>query len=191
MCSAGLSLPSQTVSGRSSLLDIAPTLLAFLHLAPMKDIDGVSLLQAPLAKKTSGFSMGTPVSRPLYLETGYSLANIETDKISINKVLKKSLSAYQLNPENAYLSIRAGAERSVIKGKQRALLMGDWLLARYPASYRKKIFSKKTFSLPAHYVLANIKTGQWSIGFDSSLAKAAPLKQLRKKFEAFYGDELL
>lgn len=183
--SFGFSLPSQLIKDRSSLLDIAPTILDLLHLSPMQGIDGVSLVPSMLVKKRIAYS-----SRSFYLETGYSVADLQSSEIAVNKVIKHSLGLYQLNPQNGYLHVKSTAEKSVIKSKQRALLLGDWLLARYPASYRNNIFSKKVFSLPAYYVLANIKTGQWTIDLNSTFAKTAPLKRLKKEFDDFYGDEI-
>ena len=182
-----------TVNSRSSLLDVAPTILDFLKLPPLKAVEGRSLLA-----DLKGASAGRQ-ERALYLETGHSVAEIERDKIDVAGAIKHSIKLYQLNPQTGYLSVKRSAEKAVLQTKQRALLLGPWILARYPASIRKTLVPSKVqknnlvykeYRLAAYYVLANLETGEWTIGFDSAFAKKAPLAELQKKFKDFYGAEL-
>jgi len=177
---------------RSSLLDLAPTILALLHLAPMQPVDGLSLEPLLFAKTATVLP-----TRPLYLETGYSLSDIETNDIKPEKVIDHSLHLYQVNPKTGYLYIKPSAERAVLENKQRAILWGPWLLARYPASKHLRLLragehlSLKEEAQPAYYLLANLETHQWTLGLDTPFAKGAPIHQLQKQLQAFYGDELL
>lgn len=183
-----------SVPYRSSLLDIAPTLLGLLKQPPLKSIDGTSL-----EPYIFNYQKEKPVQRSFFLETGHSLSEIETNEIKVEKVLKKTIDLYQLNPKNGYVFVKPTAEKAIIEGKQRAVLLGDWILARYPASQRMKLtrsnlrskaMENVNYLQPAYYVLANIKTGAWTIGLDTALAKQAPLSELQNYFKAFYGAEL-
>lgn len=178
---------------RSSLLDIVPTILAFLELQPMKNMDGTSLLPYLRSKSDDN------VLAPFYLETGHSVSDIETNNIEVDKVVKHTIKLYRVNPQNGQLYVNPAEEKAVLKSKQRAVIIGPWLLARYPSSIRTKLvisgvrknrLISKSYVLPAYYVLANINTSEWTVGFDSILAKKAPLRELKKKFKEFYGDEV-
>ncbi len=184
--------PAHAVQERGSLLDIAPTLLALLHLPPMKQMDGLSLV--PFLFKAGKAALP---ARPLYLETGYSVSELETNKIEVEKVISRTIHLYQVNPENGYLYIKPSADAAVLENKQRAILFGPWLLARYPALQRTRLIRSrgsldfKTEVQPAYYLLANIQTGEWTMELDTTFAKKAPVAELRKKLKAFYGGELL
>jgi hypothetical protein len=188
-----LGFKPQALAFRSSLLDLAPTILAFLHLAPMPAIDGHSLLPYLLSSSTK-----SSASLPLFLETGHSISEIETNDIKVEKVLKKTIDLYELDPVKGYLFIKPSAEQAILESKQRAVLLGNWLLARYPPSLRtqlspsgvKMLVKTKTYLQPAYYVLTNIKTGAWTIDWDTALAKEAPLVAMLGYFKTFYGKEL-
>lgn len=193
----GINTIAKQISSRASLMDIAPTTLELLNLIPMKITDGVSF-------KPSLFSLATQTTsqRPLFLETGHSISEIQTKDIFIENVIKKTIGVYQINPSSGQLFVKSAAEQSINQSKQRAVLLGDWLLARYPATTKTIMASSKeknTSSIklslepqtyPPFFVIANLKTGEWSIDFSSSLAKKAPIIELSKKFNDFYGDEI-
>jgi hypothetical protein len=52
------------------------------------------------------------------------------------------------------------------------------------------LYVRKSFVIPPYYVLANLKTGQWTIGLSSQLAKKAPVDQLLRRLKGLYGDEI-
>lgn len=187
----GFLFPARTIQQRVLLSDIAPTVLDFLKLAPLKKGDGISLI--------TFLHNDRPVSRPLFIESGYTLTEIEKNDIFVAQVLKKTIGAYQINPDNGLVSLKNAAEKSLIQNKQYALLLDDWLLARYPATSRTKLNPSKqdlkqlvftTYYEPPFYVIANLKTQKWSIGLDSPIAKQAPLGKLRKLLEGFYRADL-
>lgn len=179
------------VSSPTSLLDISPTILDFLKLPPLAKSDGVSFFPA-LFSKTMG-----DASRSLWLETGYKISAIETSNIHAAEVLQKGISIYQIN-KNGLLFVKPNAEHSIIKEKQRAILMGDWMLAYFPKNTGLRLVHKKNstemvfeqYTIPDFFVVANTRSGKWTIGFTSSLAKTAPIMELKKKFYGFYGDEV-
>lgn len=181
-----------SINTPASLLDISPTILDLLQLNPIKHTDGISLKRFILHPETKSLA-----SRPLFLETGYSLSEIETNNIFVNKVISKSIGAYAINPKNGFLYVKAEAEKSIIQNKQRAVLIGNWLLARYPASTRNKLAlahhksqTMSHYTIPAYFVLANIKTGKWTIGLNDELSTIAPTEELLSQFQHFYGDEI-
>ncbi len=193
----GGQLPVQQINEPASLLDIAPTILDFQGFSPMNNIDGVSLFGY-----FSGSSRKPDSQRALFLETGDSMSEIETDHIYIQKVIKHEIGVYEINPQNGLLRMNPIAEKSVIKNKQLAVMWQGWYLARYPAHLEKKLvlekgktksrplYVRKSFVIPPYYVLANLKTGQWTIGLSSQLAKKAPVDQLLRRLKGLYGDEI-
>lgn len=188
----GIANQARQIKSPSSLLDIAPTILEFLKLPPLEKSDGVSL-------KSYLFDANPlPLTaRALFIESGHTITEIQTNDIFIDKVVKNAIGIYQIDPRTGLLFIKPEAEQSITRSKQRAILLGDWLLARYPASTRSKLATShtkkidfQTYTSPAFFVLTNLKTGKWSVGLQSSLAKEAPLNELLQKFNSFYGDEL-
>jgi hypothetical protein len=184
---------TQRVTTPVSLSDIAPTLLALLQLPPLKHSDGISLVA-----DLENVSLNQPSSRAFFIETGDSLSEIETDHIFLEKVLAKKAGLYRVNAQTALLTMDPLAEKALIKSKQRAIIWGDWLLARYPVSTREAMkreknsaqMKPKTVTVPAYYVLVNLRTGQWTVGFDSAFAQQAPVAALRKQLNDFYGEEM-
>lgn len=188
----GENISPHALSMRVSLIDIAPTVLDFLHLAPMPLVDGISLYDdiANLGKTKI-------IPRAFYLETGDSLSEIETDHIYIEKVIKHQIGIYTIDPQKGLLMMDALAEQAILKNKQLAILRGDWLLAHFPPKLEKKWVTSqsshkvmKSSIVPAYFVLVNVKTGQWTIGLASPFAKQAPVVDLLGQLKRFYGDEL-
>jgi len=135
----GLPLTPKVSSFRSSLIDIMPTVLAFLHKPPIES-DGLSL-----------FNLKAHVSRPLYLETDFRIPAIETSEISVGNVLKQSLHFYELDPKNGYLYVNSTAEKLGAVKKQRAVLKDNWLIADINDAN------------PPYKVIVNLKTKRWRI----------------------------
>lgn len=180
------------VDARASLLDVTPTVLDLLHQKKMSHSEGISLM--PYVNNTS-----KPISRPLYLETGFTISVIESKNIFINQVIHNAIGAYDVNPTNGLLVMKPEIEKSLSSSKQRAVLWDDWLLAHYPARTRVKLSiaaNKKSqpifthYTTPPYYVLVNVKTGKWTIGVSDRFSAQAPTQQLLKLFNQFYGDEI-
>jgi arylsulfatase A-like enzyme len=161
-----------------SLLDIAPTLLDMLGETALAQADGISLRNYFFAGNLPGRS------RPLFLETGDSFSEIETDHIYLEKVIRHEIGVYGINPLNGQLVMNPVAAQSMIKNKQLGVMWGDWILARYPVSKQKKHI------VPPYFILANMKTGEWTVGLDSAFASKAPTRELMGLLKNFYGEEL-
>lgn len=181
----GVNIQKQSIENPSSLLDIAPTILNYLNLSPIKNSDGFILGE-------------TKPNKPIFLETGYSISEIETDKISVAKVIKKSSDTYKINPNNGLLYVNPLAEKAILKNKQRAILFNNWLLAKYPENISQKLTPKPdapgrltlvSNKIPSFYVLINLNDRQWTTDLTSTLAKKAPIKELLERFNNFYSDE--
>jgi len=169
-----------------ALTDITPTILEILKLPALKKTDGISLTGMMAGKNQKA----TP--RAFFLETGDSLTEIETDHIYIEKVIAKKIGIYRIDPQTTLLIMDPKAEKSINVNKQRAVILGDWLLAHYPASMHDKLVNKKIKSvmIPPYYVLVNMKTGQWTIDLNTPFAKTAPKAILLNKLKTFYGNEI-
>jgi len=189
----GLQTKIRNINSRTSLIDIAPTILDYLKLPSLNNIDGISLA-SPIFQSYSDKNS----HRPLFLESGYSIAEIEKNDIFIEKVLKHAIGAYIINPHNGLVYMNPLAQKSINQSKQRAVILDDWMLAYYPSTTRLKLefppHSKvghfKPFITEPYYVLLNLKTGKWGIGLTSSLTKTAPMKELLNQFNQFYGKEI-
>lgn len=188
-------LPQRKINQVVTLLDIAPTVLSFLKLDPLKQVDGESL--------TPYFSADPhhiSLPRTVFIETGETAAPLETDAIAVADVVKKMVQAYCIDATHGRLEVTPAAEKSMLKAKQRAILSGDWLLARYPAELRTQLVANKSHKnnelvlkstlIPDYFVLVNLKSGNWTMNLSSAFAKASPLADLMRKFKIFYGDEV-
>jgi hypothetical protein len=191
----GASMPAIEDASMVSLLDIAPTILAYLSLPPLQSAQGISL-----ANSLSGIKHGdNKISRALFLESGDSISEIETDHIFIEKVVKREIGIYQVNTKNGLLSIKPLAAASMIKNKQHAVIQGDWLLAHYPQQNKTRLAPSANnqselvfdnYVLPDYYLLMNLKTRQWTIGLDSRFAQNAPTKKLLQQLQDFNRGEI-
>ncbi len=184
---------SQEISAPVSLLDIAPTLLAALNMPPLKKIDGISL-----AASFHGHPQTPASHRILFFESGDYFSEIETDHIYIEKVIQREAGLYHINPHTGLLTMDEVAAQSINAAKQRAVLQGDWVLARYPASTIYKLMPAnnhstgmmlKPVTLPPYFILANIRSGQWTVGLNTAFAQAAPINVLTRELRGFYGSD--
>jgi arylsulfatase A-like enzyme len=185
-------LKPHLVTDRVLLLDLAPTLLDWLHLPPLQHADGISLaayLTDPAAHAAN--------ERLLFLESGYSLPEIQQDGILIDKVIARSINLFQIDSKTGLVSMLPDAEKLSIANKQRGVLQGDWLLVYYPASAKYKmvmsanrqIHYEPYIALP-YAVLVNLKTLQWTVDLTGPFAATAPLSALTQALNQFYGDEM-
>jgi len=188
----GSDLLGQAHTQVSSLLDIWPTLIDAVHGPTVTGLEGQSLYAG-----FNGVSNETQ-ARLIFLETGDSLNEIETDKIYIEKVIKREIGIYQINAENGLLTIAPEAEASIIKNKQLAILSGDWMLAHFPVrglshlvfTNQKSQLTLKTDIIPAYFVVANLKTKEWTIDLTSPLAHQGNAENLLKLLRDYYPGEV-
>jgi arylsulfatase A-like enzyme len=175
------------VMERVSMLDIAPTLLTLLKMPLLRNGDGISLEPYLFSAEPV-----TAQPRTFFLETSFTINEIERENISVDKVLQKALAYYQVDPLTGLISVKADAEKSMNRVKQFGILQGDWLYVQYPLT-RGLHFAHNTFEsyvAPAYEVLVNLKTGIWTTELNTPFALASPARKLKLQLEAFYGAEL-
>ena len=180
--------PPKTINDRVMLMDIAPTVLALAHLPSLPHADGISL--KPYLRGNDYLN----ATRPLFFESSFTLEEIEKSGISVDKVLAKAIHLYRMDKQGL-IFIKPDAEQAMAANKQYAILLGDWMLAFYPASERtspaveastKNMIFKNNVA-PAFMVLMNLKTGKWTTELDTDFAKNAPLDELQQQLLNFYG----
>ncbi len=157
----------------ASLIDISPTVLDYLHL-PRTTMQGVSLLPDITMNQATGIG-----DRPIFIETEFTLPSILTADPSITKVLDEGIGYYQLDKATGMLEVKPMFTRLIIKGKQRAVVQGSWMLAMYPNANKA-----------ATLVLVDLANRQWTTDLQSSFAQSSPLPQLLSELQQFYGDEV-
>jgi arylsulfatase A-like enzyme len=163
---------AQNVSAMVSLIDIEPTILALLKL-PSTKTDGQSL---------SAYIEGGKINnkpRMMFVESGFSPPAIKEKKIPIEKVLKQSLTFFDIDNKTSKLTLNPQIAPTLLQSKQRAVYYNDWILAFYP--------TKKGIITP---ILANQKTGKWTDDLQTQFAKKSPLNKMLIAMKAFYGKEL-
>jgi hypothetical protein len=187
---------AHTVSDRTLLMDIAPTLLDLLNLPKLAHSDGLSL-KPYFSESTDAHHPQS--ERPLFWESSFTLEEIEKQGISVEKVLAKTVKLYRMDPQSGLIFIKKDAEQGMGKNKQEAIIQGDWLLAQFPESARTEVIYTEpsqegalhTRIEPRYMVLVNLKTGDWTLELDNAFARTAPLKSLREQLYAFYGAEIV
>jgi arylsulfatase A-like enzyme len=198
-----------------SLIDIAPTILDTLNLPSLNNADGITLKSLIInntknENKPRALFFETGIWMPLF--------GIDDLKHGmINKYIAEKLNTlYGYDSKNNYIIIKSSAIKNLLDSKQRGILYGNWFFSRYPkglditstirplqdiqndhcdfiktdnGDHKNGICYSFTKTPKPFYVLANTKTGQWTLDLNSAFAKTAPLKLLMQKFIAFYGDE--
>ncbi|MEO8401549.1 MAG: sulfatase-like hydrolase/transferase, partial [Gammaproteobacteria bacterium] len=171
-----------------SLLDVTPTVLDLLHLAPLKQSDGISL--KPYLDNSS---LSSSAPRAFYFETSFTLAEIENETVSVGKVLKKIIGFYQIDPATGQVILRYKNDQAIRHDREFAIQQGYWLLAQYPSITRIKMVKGadhqlifKTYQQASYSVLVNLRTGQWTTELKTGFAKQAPLPVLQRQLHELY-----
>ncbi len=136
-----------------SLVDIAPTIADYLNLPNQS---GVSLLRQ------------INPNRSIFIETGLTSRILNTQHPELKELLSETIRFYDIDTNNSYIFLKPEATNYLITQKQKAVIQYPWFYATIT-------------NTDSHQdsVLANLYTGQWSHGEDSSLAWQAPLRQLK------------
>ncbi|MFT4060314.1 MAG: sulfatase-like hydrolase/transferase [Legionella sp.] len=158
----------QTIDVRVALIDLAPTILEFLHMTIPQKMDGISLLHAMVAPLVQ-----LP-QRIFYIESGM----FPNQLLSKQKSIAIGELYYNVNPLNGELEIKPAMMKAISEQKIYGIISGDWILALYP--------DKKTY-IP---VIQNLHTDRWSDNLHSDFAKSAPVKKMYQQMQHFYGKEL-
>ncbi len=168
-----LSNISTKISYPSSLVDINPTILNYLRM-PIINKDGISLL--PLITGNTDQALQP---RPIFMETGLSLSAITKINPDPAQVLAQGIDYYSFDKKNNYITVNSKLMNQTLAAKQKAILNFPWLLIVIPHGAQ-----------PNEVILANLKTGQWTLELDSPLARQAPLKNIKQEMQKFYGNEV-
>ncbi|MBV8802113.1 MAG: sulfatase-like hydrolase/transferase [Gammaproteobacteria bacterium] len=150
-----------------SLLDITPTVLDLLTFSPLNDSDGISL--KPYFLHTS--MQKSNLQRVFYFETSFSIPDMETDRIVIDKLLKKVIYLYSLDSQTGEIYINPNLISAITQRQQHATLKNNKLLAYMPSDYiLKVVWDKQTrkkklayVTVPGYQILVNLQNGKWSI----------------------------
>jgi arylsulfatase A-like enzyme len=110
---------------RGSLADVLPTVLAWLGMSPPTSISGMSLAEE-LVEPTS-----RTWDRALPLETGIHLDAMDAVGFQEAALLDEGVAYYRVNREG-HLVLRDDRLPELLRRKERAVLMGDHLLASLP-----------------------------------------------------------
>ncbi|KTD49159.1 sulfatase-like hydrolase/transferase [Legionella quateirensis] len=156
------------IKTRVALIDLAPTILSFLHLGSKHNMDGISLLNSVLNSKS-------PLpQRTFFIESGM----YPNQDFSKEKAIEIGHKIYNVNPKTGELELKPNELIKINHDKLYGVIRGNWILALYPDdnSY-----------IP---VIQNLKTGQWIDNLDSDFAKSTPAAQLAKDLQNFYGKKL-
>lgn len=151
-----------------SLMDIAPTIYAFLNQPLQPFFDGISLYQSLITDKP-------PIAnRSFMLESGIFPNQVVT-KDTIRLIARM---IYKVNFHNNHLELRQDRLAMINAIKLYGILKNDWLIALYPGE--KKYIT----------VILNRKNGQWTDNPDSDFAKTTPAKDLILQLKNYYRNDL-
>jgi len=156
------------ISRRVALMDIAPTILAFLNLSKQQSMDGISLLQS-----IQNPQQDLP-ERTFFIESGM----FPNQLLSKEQSIEIGAKFYQVNPDNGELEIKSDKLDYFNEQKLYGIIRGNWILALYP--------DKKTY-IP---VIQNLTSGLWIDDLQSDFAKITPADQLYQELRQFYGKKL-
>jgi hypothetical protein len=156
------------INTRIALIDLAPTILDFLHLESKQKMDGISLLPAIINPKH------TLPERTFFIESGI----FPNQLLSKNKAMEIGKEFYTVNPNTGEIEMNVDKLKYFNDQKLYGIIEGDWILALYP--------DDKTYIA----VIQNLTTGAWIDDLHSEFAKSTPADRMYKEMHRFYGSRL-
>lgn len=156
------------IDRRVALIDIAPTIYAFLNLPLKKNFDGISLLNALIHQELP------PEKRVFMLESG----ELPNQIVSREKARELGKLLFMVNPENGQLQIRKDRLAILDALKLYAILDDDWIVALYPDDYQYIT------------VILRLSDDKWTDDIESPFAQLSPAPQMLKQLLQFYKNEL-
>ncbi len=157
------------ISGVVSFTDIKPALLS---------LAGIEKSSAPIAAIVRG-THSKSIARHVFVESDYTPEAIRTVYPETRKVLLEGIQLFQINPENARLTVKHKMGDMIIRSKQVADIYDNWMLALYPQD-------TKSYTS----ILINLKTGQWTNDLRSQFAQKSPANNMLAELKKFYGTDL-
>ena len=163
-----LTTQNNIINTRVALIDLAPTILAFLHLHIPDNMDGISLLPAILNPQQ------TLPQRTFFIASGM----FPNQSLSKEKAIEIGEEFYNVNPVSDELEIKPDKLKFFDDQRLYGIISGDWVLALYP--------DDKTY-IP---VIQNLVSGEWTDDLHSTFAKKTPADNLYQQLKQFYGTKL-
>ncbi|MBN9230665.1 MAG: sulfatase [Legionella sp. 40-6] len=160
----GLSiLQPKKINSQVALIDLAPTIMSFLHISTHHVMDGINLLQKILLNKPLP-------KRSFFIESGMFPNQI----LSKTKARDIGIAFYKVNAEDGALEIKHKNMEEIEQQKIYGLIQGTWLLALYP--------EKKGY-VP---VILNLKSKFWSDNLQDFFASTTPVQNMFQQVHKFY-----
>ncbi|MDR3442224.1 MAG: sulfatase-like hydrolase/transferase [Legionella sp.] len=156
------------INTRVALIDLAPTILNFLHLSNQQKMDGISLLQAVFTP------LYTLPNRLFFIESGI----YPNQLLSKQKSIEIGETFYNVNSLSGELEIKPEKLNILNQQKLYGIIQDDWVLALYP---------DKDCYIP---IIQNLTTGLWIDDLNSDFAKSTPAGQMYQEMQQFYGKKL-
>jgi arylsulfatase A-like enzyme len=167
--------PARHYGGITSLVDVMPTVLTALGIAPPAKFDGVDLIAA--MDKTEANH------RTVSAETGISFASMASiANLNEDDLLKEAEKYYEVDPASARLIVKTDYYADLTAQKDIAVQTDDWMLA-FLRSNLNTVYPRAT-------LLVHKPTGEWTLGKDTSLIERAPVARLANHARRLYGHEI-
>jgi arylsulfatase A-like enzyme len=160
---------TETIKTRVALIDLAPTILAFLNIKSGTNMDGISLLFSIMNPRQS-----LP-ERTFFIESGM----YPNQDFSKEKAIELGHILFQVNQDSGELELKPKELININNNKLYGVIKGDWILALYPDN---------TSYIP---VIQNLSTGEWIDDLHSDFAQKTPAAELTKELQNFYGKKLV
>src|SRR3990167_5882869 len=159
-------------SDEVTLLDIKPTILAFLGLSSLKS-SGSSLVDLISGK------IQTLPKRHLFIESDFTPQSIQTLYPEKRKVMLEGIELFQIDPVTTRLTVKDKMFKMILESKQYAYIYDQWILALYPTNQ-------------FHYIpiLVNLENGLWTDDLHSKFALQSPAQAMLQKLNCFYSISL-
>ncbi len=155
------------ISTRVALIDIAPTILAFLGLIEHQPVDGISLL------KTINHPNEHPPERGFIMESGM----LPNQFLSREKARVLAQRFFTVDPRSGQLQIKKNELATLDAMKLYAIIKGDWLFALYPDDEGY---------LP---IIQRLSDRKWMDNVTSNFAKKTPAAIMLHDLRQFYNKE--
>jgi arylsulfatase A-like enzyme len=160
-------IQNNKIRTRVALIDLAPTILSFLHLTIPQNLDGISLMPAIINSEAL-------TERTFFITSGM----FPNQFLSKEKAIDIGTKFYRVNSVNGELELNMDHINFLNNQRIYGVIRGDWVLALYP--------DDKAY-IP---VIQNLTTGQWSDNLNSSFSSRTPAALLYQQLKTFYGKKI-
>ncbi len=160
-------------TGIVSLMDIHPTVLAYLRLSSNKT-NGFSLLPEILDQHPMHSAHGD-----LFVESDFSPEAIRSVHPEMRKVFFEGMDYFHIDAETARITVRDSMFKMIVSSKQYADYRDNWVLALYPQANNRRI-----------PVLVNLQTGEWTTNLTIPFAQHSPASHMLAALQTFFGNDI-